>query len=141
MSGPRRGLPHGAPLNTELLYYLAVFAVMSAVIIGAGVLLAKTEDVRSETPLEEDNWVAGLEWAEARGADLETWSFLTGDAQTVSKVIEAYKIGWTKAEADQFPDHTVVTFLIDPEGRIARRYLGLEHAPQKLLRDLENVLS
>ena len=36
MSGPRRGLPHGAPLNTELLYYLAVFAVMSAVIIGAG---------------------------------------------------------------------------------------------------------
>jgi cation:H+ antiporter len=31
-------------LSTDLLYYLAVFAVMSAVIIGAGVLLAKSGD-------------------------------------------------------------------------------------------------
>ncbi len=41
---------------------------------GASVLLAKTEDVAVEVPLEEDNWVAGLEWAEARGADLITSS-------------------------------------------------------------------
>ncbi len=33
-------------------------------------LLAKTEDGRSETPLEEDYWVSGLEWAEANGADV-----------------------------------------------------------------------
>ncbi len=31
-------------MNTDLLYYLVVFAVMSAVIIGAGVLLAKSGD-------------------------------------------------------------------------------------------------
>jgi len=31
-------------LNTDLLFYLAVFAVMSAIIIGAGVLLAKSGD-------------------------------------------------------------------------------------------------
>jgi len=34
------------------------------------VLLAKTEDVSQEVPIEEDHWVAGLEWAEARGADI-----------------------------------------------------------------------
>lgn len=33
-------------------------------------LLAKTEDVRSETPVEEDNWVAAVEWADSLGADV-----------------------------------------------------------------------
>ncbi len=37
---------------------------------GANYLLAKTEDGRSETPIEEDFWVAGLEWCEAAGADI-----------------------------------------------------------------------
>ena len=31
-------------LNTDLIFYLAIFAVMSAIIIGAGVLLAKSGD-------------------------------------------------------------------------------------------------
>ncbi len=34
------------------------------------VLLVRTEDNRDEYPAEEDYWVAGLEWAEAAGADL-----------------------------------------------------------------------
>jgi len=33
-------------------------------------LLAKTEDTFSETPVEEDNWAAAAEWAEAQGADV-----------------------------------------------------------------------
>jgi subtilisin family serine protease len=33
-------------------------------------LLAKTENTESETPIEEDNWAAAAEWAEARGADV-----------------------------------------------------------------------
>ncbi len=37
---------------------------------GATFILAKTEDVRSETQVEEDNWVAGMEWADALGADV-----------------------------------------------------------------------
>jgi subtilisin family serine protease len=37
---------------------------------GADFILAKTEDVRSEKPIEEDYWVAGMEWAEALGADV-----------------------------------------------------------------------
>lgn len=34
------------------------------------VLLGKTEDVSQEVPLEEDHWIAGLEWCEAQGADI-----------------------------------------------------------------------
>jgi hypothetical protein len=37
---------------------------------GASFLLGKTEEVSSETPVEEDYWVEGLEWAEAEGADV-----------------------------------------------------------------------
>lgn len=37
---------------------------------GADFLLAKTESTRFEQPIEEDFWVAGLEWAEALGAEV-----------------------------------------------------------------------
>nr|CAG4716870.1 unnamed protein product [Naegleria fowleri] len=37
---------------------------------GISVLLAKTEDVRSETPAEEDNFIAAVEWGERMGADV-----------------------------------------------------------------------
>jgi Subtilase family/FlgD Ig-like domain len=33
-------------------------------------ILAKTEDIRSETPIEEDNWVAAAEFADSLGADV-----------------------------------------------------------------------
>lgn len=37
---------------------------------GAKFLLAKTEDVKTETTVEEDNFVRAIEWGEARGADI-----------------------------------------------------------------------
>ena len=37
---------------------------------GADFLLAKTETTLFEQPIEEDFWVAGLEWAESRGAEV-----------------------------------------------------------------------
>lgn len=40
----------------------------------ANFLLAKTEDNASERPIEEDNWVAALEWADSLGADVITTS-------------------------------------------------------------------
>lgn len=48
----------------------------------ANFLLAKTEDVRSETPIEEDNWVAALEWADSLGADVITSSLGYSDWYT-----------------------------------------------------------
>jgi subtilisin family serine protease len=53
---------------------------------GAQYALAKTEDVRSETHVEEDNWVAAAEWADSLGADVISASlgyrdrFTGGDA-------------------------------------------------------------
>ena len=37
---------------------------------GANFILCKTEDIASETPVEEDNWVAALEFADSVGTDV-----------------------------------------------------------------------
>jgi len=38
-------------------------------------------------------------------------------------------------------NHTVVTYLIGPDGNIRRHYLGLEHAQEEVMVDLLEVLS
>jgi serine protease AprX len=51
---------------------------------GASFILAKTEDVSMEEPIEEDNWVAGMEWADSIGADLISSSLCYIDWYTYS---------------------------------------------------------
>jgi protein SCO1/2 len=80
------------------------------------------------------------EYARTRGADLSSWSFLTGELVDVEEVLRRYHVG-TIRRPDGTLDHVVATFLIDPEGRIVRRYLGLEHPSEKILSDIEEVLS
>ncbi|MEO8169129.1 MAG: S8 family serine peptidase, partial [bacterium] len=48
---------------------------------GASFIIARTENDSSETPLEEDNWVAAIEWAESLGVDVTSTSlgYLTYD--------------------------------------------------------------
>ncbi len=48
---------------------------------GVELLLAKTENNFSETPVEEDNWAAAMEWADSLGADVVSSSlgYLTFD--------------------------------------------------------------
>ena len=58
---------------------------------GASYLLAKTEDVRTETRVEEDNYVAALEWADSIGVDIVSSSlayliFDNGFSYTPSQV-------------------------------------------------------
>jgi protein SCO1/2 len=79
------------------------------------------------------------EYAQKRGADLANWSFLTGEPDVVDAVIKSYGVGSAKAPDGQI-EHVVATFLIDPNGQVARRYIGLEgHDPAELLRDIERL--
>jgi len=75
--GPEEGdHPNQANHGTQTLSVLAGFADGSLVgtAFNASVILAKTEDMNDETPIEEDYWVAGLEWVESLGADIVTSS-------------------------------------------------------------------
>lgn len=78
-------------------------------------------------------------YGEERGADLSRWWFLTGDPERVSDIVRAYHVG-TIRQADGGIDHTIITFLIDPQGRIARRYLGLQHPAKEIIDDLHQLL-
>jgi serine protease AprX len=53
---------------------------------GASFILARTENDSSETPVEEDNWLAAMEWADSIGVQVTTTSlgYLTYDAPYVS---------------------------------------------------------
>jgi serine protease AprX len=46
---------------------------------GASFVLCKTEDVTSETPVEEDNWVAAVEWVDSIGVDVISSSLSYSD--------------------------------------------------------------
>jgi protein SCO1/2 len=85
-----------------------------------------------DTPMELRSY------AQKRGADLTGWSFLTGDPEAVARVVQAYGVGTLRSPDGQL-EHLVATFLIDPEGRIAERFIGLEHEPEELLRALESL--
>jgi hypothetical protein len=63
---------HGTWILGTMAAYLPGTLVGGA--FDAEYVLCKTEDYSSETPIEEDNYVAGLEWAESLGADLATSS-------------------------------------------------------------------
>lgn len=65
---PTGSINHGSMTLSTLAGYMPGQLIAPA--YGASVLLARTEDLGQEIPIEEDNWVAGLEWAEALGADI-----------------------------------------------------------------------
>jgi protein SCO1/2 len=103
-------------------------------------LFRRTHFVSISIDPEYDTPERLLAYGESRGANLENWSFLTGSSEAVQKVLKDYYIG-TIRQDDGALDHLVVTLLIDAEGQVARRYLGLEHPPEKILADLEEILS
>ena len=83
-----------------------------------------------------DTPAALREYAAKRGAETSDWSFLTGPPDEIAKVLSAYGVG-SQREPEGTIAHLVITFLIDADGRIVRRYMGLEHDVAELKGDLE----
>lgn len=78
-------------------------------------------------------------YAEKHSMDLENWSLLTGAPELVAAVVQSYGVGSVRAADGVTIDHRIATFLIDPKGRIAKRYLGLEHPPEQMAGDLKDL--
>lgn len=70
---------HGTLTLSLICGYDPGFLVSPA--FNSGFILAKTENSDSETPMEEDNWIAAAEWADSLGADIISSSlgYLTFD--------------------------------------------------------------
>lgn len=63
---------------------------------GSKVILAKTENTDSETPVEEDNWIAAAEWADSLGADIISASLTYREFDPGSP----YSYDWTWMNGD-----------------------------------------
>lgn len=76
-------------------------------------------------------------YAEARGADLAGWSFLTGPVDTVAGIVRSWGVGSVR-NADGGIDHTLITFLVE-QGRVMQRYTARGTGDDALLADLTSL--
>jgi protein SCO1 len=88
---------------------------------------------------ERDTPAVLKHYAEAVGADLAGWRFLTGPPAAIREVTRRYG-GFAAKAANGDVDHLFLTSLIDPRGRLRVQYLGVRFEPAALQRDLESLL-
>jgi protein SCO1/2 len=79
------------------------------------------------------------EYAEAFGANLEGWAFLTGDPAALHEVSEAYGVFAEKAVGGGF-DHTLLTSIIDPHGVLRVQYIGYRFDLEEFRGDLLSLV-
>jgi protein SCO1/2 len=101
-------------------------------------LRSKTWFVSISLDPEHDTPERLRDYARARGADLARWSFLTGTVAEVDAVLAGYGVGKTRIAGGDV-EHYVATFLIDPDGRIARTFVGTEDEAAELVRAIERL--
>jgi protein SCO1/2 len=83
---------------------------------------------------EVDRPAALMRYAQERGADLTSWSFLTGATEEVADVVRRWGVGSLRRE-DGGIDHTLVTFLVHG-GRVMERYSTRDGRDEAILADV-----
>jgi protein SCO1/2 len=78
-------------------------------------------------------------YAQAHGANLAGWHFLTGTPAEIREVARRYGIYYKKQPRSDI-DHTFLTSVVDQRGTLRVQYLGVRFDPDELLRDLRSLL-
>lgn len=89
---------------------------------------------------ENDSPAALKQYAEAHGANLAGWSFLTGDSSVIKNLVRAYG-GFSAVSAEGDIEHTFLTSLVDPEGMLRVQYLGVRFDPEEFRSDLLSLVA
>ncbi len=79
------------------------------------------------------------EYAQAFGADLGAWAFVTGPPDTIREVTRRYGVFAAKT-ADGDVDHSFLTSIVDPGGILRVQYLGARFDPEDFRRDLLSLV-
>ena len=79
------------------------------------------------------------EYAQAFGANLAGWAFLTGPPDAIQDVTHRYGVFASKA-ANGDVDHTFLTSIVDPRGILRVQYVGVRFDPDEFRRDLLSLL-
>jgi protein SCO1/2 len=79
-------------------------------------------------------------YAQAHGANLAGWAFLTGTPEEVRTVARQYGV-YVKQHAAGDVAHTFLTSILDQRGTLRAQYVGVRSDPDELLRDLQSLLA
>jgi protein SCO1/2 len=79
------------------------------------------------------------DYAQAWGAKLDGWRFLTGSPEAVRAVAKRYG-SFVAKNKDGSVDHTQLTSIVDAEGAMRVQYLGARFDPEEFRRDLLSLL-
>jgi protein SCO1/2 len=79
------------------------------------------------------------EYAQAFGANLAGWSFLTGPPDAIRDVTRRYGVFASKS-TDGNVDHTFLTSIVDRRGILRVQYIGARFDPNEFRRDLLSLL-
>jgi protein SCO1 len=88
---------------------------------------------------ERDTAEVLKQYAQAFGANLAGWSFLTGSPQAIREVTHRYGVYASKT-ANGDVEHTFLTSIVDPRGILRVQYLGVRFDPGEFRRDLLSLL-
>jgi protein SCO1 len=88
---------------------------------------------------ERDTPAVLQRYAQAHGANLAGWAFLTGTLAEIRQVARRYGIYYKKTARGDV-DHTFLTSLVDQSGILRVQYLGVRFDPDELLRDLQTLV-
>jgi protein SCO1/2 len=88
---------------------------------------------------ERDSAEVLKQYAQAFGANLAGWSFLTGSPEAIREVTHRYGVYASKT-ANGDVEHTFLTSIVDPRGILRVQYLGVRFDPGEFRRDLLSLL-
>ena len=89
---------------------------------------------------ERDSPEVLKQYAQAFGANLTGWSFLTGAPVAIQDVTRRYGVYASKAGNGDF-DHTFLTSIVDARGILRVQYLGVRFDPEEFRRDLLSLVN
>jgi len=120
----RCGMPKMCPLITRKFRQLQELGINSGT-ENQMVLLLVTFDPEFDTP--------GIlkKYADMYDAKTDNWHFLTGPLETINEVCQEYGVVHELQEWGQI-QHSMIIYLIDPEGYIKKFYVGQSWTPEEL---------
>jgi protein SCO1 len=80
-------------------------------------------------------------YAQAYGADLSHWSFLTGGEEQIHALAKRYGVFVKARKAADDADHGFLTSIIDRAGILRVQYMGVRFEPNELLADLQALVT
>jgi protein SCO1/2 len=79
--------------------------------------------------------------AKRLGADLKTWTFLTGDRDDIDRFAARFGVSVARAPNDQREiTHNLRTAIVDADGKLVKVYIGNEWTPDQALADVKTVV-